>query len=379
MGERTDRMNDRTVKDSRARRSTADLFSSSGTLSSDPDVIAESIEQTRSEMSETIGALQDRLDPERLADQAVETATEVTEQARDAVKDAAKYAIDEAKAAIRELVDDGTFKRLTDQAVTAAGQITDQAKDAAKETTTHAIGEAKSAVRELTDQAKDAVRASTVGRVEQVAGITRDSAQEMGLDMMTLIRQNPLPAALAAAGIGWLWMQRSSGETTYAGQSNSYRSPSQQGNGYGETASHLVGEASQRLGSVVDQAKEMTGQVAGQAKEKTGQVAGQAQSGAGQLQSTAKSAVKGISADPLAVAAVGVVLGAVAAIMLPSTEKEQQLMGDARERMVNRVQEMGGETVEKVQHVAAEVGKTVAREVEAQGLTQAPEGVSASS
>jgi len=360
-------MIDRTMPDTSGGRLPSERFAAADINSSDPEVIAENIEQTRAEMSETIGALQDRFDPDRLAGQAVETATEVTEQARDAAKDAVKYAIDEAKAAIRELVDDGTFKRLTDQAVVAAGQITDQAKDAAKETTTHAIGEAKAAVREMTDQAKGAVRASTVGRVEQVAGMTRESAQEMGTDMLTLIRQNPLPAAIAAAGIGWLWMQRSSDETAYSGQSNGYRY-SQQGNGYGESASHVMGEASQRVGSIVDQAKEMTGQVAGQA-----------QSGAGQLQSTAKSAVKGISADPLAVAAVGVVLGAVAAIMLPPTEKEQQLMGDARERVVNRVQEMGGETVEKVQQVASEVGKTVAREVEAQGLTQAPEGMSASS
>ena len=44
-------------------------------------------------MSGTIDAIQERLDPERLTQQA----TEVTEQAREAAKDVAKYAIEEAK------------------------------------------------------------------------------------------------------------------------------------------------------------------------------------------------------------------------------------------------------------------------------------------
>ncbi len=47
-----------------------------GALSdSDPERIAADIEQTRGEMTETIDAIQHRLDPERITGQAVDAAT----------------------------------------------------------------------------------------------------------------------------------------------------------------------------------------------------------------------------------------------------------------------------------------------------------------
>jgi hypothetical protein len=145
-------------------------------------VIAADIEQTRDEMSSTIEAIQERLDPERLQQQAVSTATEVSEQA-----------------------------------VTAATEITEQAKEAAKEVAKFAIDEAKTAINEITGQAKASVRDATIGRVEHMAMYTRDTAENVKGDLFSTIKRNPVPAALAAIGIGWLWSNRSGGS-----QSSSY-------------------------------------------------------------------------------------------------------------------------------------------------------------
>jgi len=305
-------------------------------MSDDPEVIEREIEQTREDMTGTIDAIQNRLDPERITEQARDAATDVTVQAKD-----------------------------------AAIEVTEQARDAAMEVTRYAIDEAKSAVRELADQAAHSVRASTVGRVEHLAGITRNTAQEKGTDMLTIIRQNPVPAAIAAFGLGWLWMQRSDAQPTYGSQF--------QTGAYGQnTGRHLpeggqvVGQAQQMAGQIAGQAQQVVGQLAGQAQEMTGQLTGSAQETAGQVQHRAKSAAQGISMDPIAIGALGIAAGAVAALLLPETEQEQQLMGDARDRVVNRVQEMGGETVEKVQRVASEVGKAAMNEAQAQGLTANP-------
>jgi hypothetical protein len=147
---------------------------------SDPDAIAADIEQTREEMSGTIEAIQERLDPQQLSQQA----TEVTEQAREAAKDVAKYAIEEAKAAVNE----------------------------------------------VTSQAKASVREATIGRVEHMAMYTRDTAESVRGDLWTTIKSNPVPAALAAIGIGWLWSNRSGGGS----QRGSY---ARSGNYRGETHS----------------------------------------------------------------------------------------------------------------------------------------------
>jgi len=358
MGERADRMNDLSPG---ARPGT------SGYESDDPEVIAAQIDQTRAEMAGTIEALQDRLAPEILAGQAKETATEVTDHARDAAKETVHYAIEEAKAAIRELSDDGTFARLSGNAVKAAGQITDHAKEAAKEAATHAVGEGKSAVRELSGQAAGAMRGATIGRVEQLTATARErtQSQETGFDMLTLIRENPLPATIAGVGLGWLWMQRSEkGQSTsayrgYSGNGQHQGGISNLGHQAVGQAQHLVGQVGHSVGDMVSQAQDMTGQVNEQTRNAGGSV-----------QTATKSFAQGISADPVALAALGVALGAAVAILLPPTEQERQLMGQAHDRMMEQAQAVGGDAIEKVQRVATEAGNAAVEQAKAEGLAK---------
>jgi hypothetical protein len=283
---------------------------------SNPVIIEANIERTRAEMSGTIDAIQDRLDPEHLSEQAVATASQVADQARDV----AKYAIDEAKAAVQDL----------------AGQAT------------------------------TAVRASTVGRVEQMTASTRETARSMQGDMFTMIRQNPIPAALAAAGIGWLWMSRSSADPRSHGYSPYGRDDSSYGQGFSHGGER--GWQSASPGQVAGQAQDMAGQALSQAQDTAGQAFSQAQGAAGQMQHQARSAVSGIAAEPVALGALGLIAGAVAGFILPETEQEHQLLGDARGRMADRVQEVAGQTMDTVQRVATEVGKTAVQE--AQGAIQ---------
>lgn len=336
---------------------------------SDPDAIAADIEATREEMSETIEAIQERLDPERLSQQA----TEVTEQAREAAKDVAKYAIEEAK----------------------------------------------TAVNELTSQAKVSVREATIGRVEHMAMYTRDTAESVKGDLFTTIKRNPVPAALAAIGIGWLWSNRSGGGSqrssyapygNYRGETHSdwnyqsasagspyYGSYGTEGGygssgsigGYGSSGTHgrqddqqggqgqqmggqIIGQAQERVGQV----QEMAGQVAGQAGQvvgQAGQVVGQVphqmreraeqmpyqmRERAGQMQQQAQGFWQMMESNPVAVGALGTVLGGVAGLLIPETEKEHQLMGETRDRVIGSVQEMAGETVAKAQRVAEEAGRS---------------------
>ena len=337
-----------------------------GTDESDPEVIVEDIEQTRADLTSTLEAIQDRLDPEALTDQAVGAATEVTEQARDAAKEVVEFA----------------------------------------------IGEAKAAVRELADQAGSAVRGATVGRVEQMATQTRDTAQQAQAGLLSTIKQHPIPAAMAAIGIGWLWTHRASGgqqgpsTTAYGGRSNydspyreygsyrpeapgqmgagieGYRGSGQFGSGSGgqssggshplEAAGQAVGQAQEAAGQAVGQVQETAGQVAGQVMEQTQQMASRVQDAAGQMPSQARGAFwQMIETNPMAVGALGAVVGGVAALLLPETEQENQLLGEARDRVMERVQEVASETVDKVEHVATEVGSTIQEAVAEVGETAA--------
>ena len=122
----------------------------------------EDIEFTRSEMTSTIEAIQDRLDPEALSEQAKETAHDVTD-----------YAIREAKEAAREITD-------------------------------HALMQAREAVRDIAGQARLALRDATVGKVEHMARTATDTAGGWRQDLMDTVKANPGPAALLGLSVGWM-------------------------------------------------------------------------------------------------------------------------------------------------------------------------------
>ncbi|MGI8856323.1 MAG: DUF3618 domain-containing protein, partial [Thermomicrobiales bacterium] len=165
------------------------------------------------------------------------------------------------------------------------------------------------AVRDQVETVKDNIREATVGRAEQMVSNVGDSAQRAGSGFMETVKQNPIPAALAALGIGWLYMKRSSGASEYRGD---YRGgytggrtyfgggqPSpRSGQMYGGTSSYGYGRGQgsyergqeyygdgqqdddqslgDKVGNVTGQARDKVGDVTGQARDRVGDATGQA-------------------------------------------------------------------------------------------------------
>src|SRR5215208_2763651 len=97
--------------------------SGSGADDRDPEEIRVEIAQTRTEMSGTIDAIQQRLAPDVLTAQAKDVARDATEQAKSAAQEVLQDAVREVK-------------------------------DAAKEVTAHAVHEVRDAARDVTSDAK---------------------------------------------------------------------------------------------------------------------------------------------------------------------------------------------------------------------------------
>jgi hypothetical protein len=119
--------------------------------------IRQEIEQTRAEMSETIDAIQQKLSPEVIA-----------EQAKEAAREAALNTVQHAKEAVREAT----------------------------------IGKAEEVVRNVTDTAQ-----GFLGGGGSAVGGARST-------IMETIRQNPLPAALAGIGLFMLFKNRQTDTTS---------------------------------------------------------------------------------------------------------------------------------------------------------------------
>jgi len=318
----------------------------------DPRVIRADIAQTRAEMSSTLDAIQERLDPQRLV-----------EEAKDAAKDAVQGAVQETTGA---------------------------------------------------------VRAATLGKAEQMANEVTDTARGASSTIMDTLRQNPVPTALAAIGLGWLWVSSRSGSSASSptlGQARGYPTPRSPSN----SAQDAVGSARATVGGLADQATDTAGQVVanaqdlvsgatssasqavssaghaaggasssvldtirqnpvptalvglglgwllrGRAKEQAGglsdQVQAQAQQAQGQLQHV-------MNDNPLALGAIALGLGAALGFAAPGTRQESQLMGEARDCLMETAQSMAQETQQKVQQVAQQAQHAATQEAQRQNLT----------
>jgi ElaB/YqjD/DUF883 family membrane-anchored ribosome-binding protein len=266
----------------------------------------------------------------------------------------------------------------------------------------------------LKDQAKEMVREATIGRAEEMVNNAGDTAKGLKASVMETIRQNPVPAAIAGISLGWLFMNRANGGSNSQGQysrgysydrmrySSGYPGAGNYSPGYntgygtgydgGRGNSSGIGEmasqAKDTVGDVAAQAKNTVGDVAGQAASTVGDVASQAASTVGDVASQARDTVGDVAGqaqyraqqatyslqnmlqdNPLAVGAVAVALGAAVGFIVPETQQEHQLLGQARDTLVDKAQTVAQDTVQKVQNVAEEATQTVQQEAQNPGLT----------
>ena len=260
--------------------------------------------------------------------------------------------------------------------------------------------------RHIGEQVKENIRDATIGRVGHMARDAADRVNEVRYTMMDTIRDNPIPAAMVGIGLGWLFMNaRRQGGTSaaygtapYAGSARyydergGYAGASGAGaasygaggyTGYDESSDEhgLAGRARERVGEAVHGAREGAGHVAHRAADAAHGVADRARGLASTVADTsrhqARRAEDLLQEQPLAVGAFALAIGLAAGFALPVTDREVEMMGDARDRIVDRVKEAAQETTGKVQAVAErvvsetqttvkETAKEAARE---QGLT----------
>jgi len=225
----------------------------------------------------------------------------------------------------------------------------------------------------LKEQAKDRVKEATVGR-----------AREARSGIVNTIRENPLPAALTGIGLTWLLANarsQSPEQLGYRDRAYDYPLPHEEPRPSGTSAGQAAGQA-------LDRAQSSVGETASQAQDKVGELAGRAQDGASHLSDQtreqashlgeqaryqAQRASSGfqrmLRENPLAVGTLAVGVGAAVGLAIPETSKEHEVMGEARDNLVESAQEKVEETQQKVQQVAQEAQIAAKDEAENQGLT----------
>jgi len=335
--------------------------------------------------------------------------------------------------AIKEKLDPETLKT---QATEMAGELAEKAKQTAHEVTENVVHK----VQEATTEAAHKVHDATIGRAQEAVSGAVTSVRHASSDGADFVKANPIPLALIGIGLGWLYMNMRRDDRSYRhydsreyyrtqGYPGSIESPytgsqvgytgntadyaggytsgyagsypgGMSGGGYsGDNQGAPMGEAmthaKERVGEAVSGAKEKVGEIVDRVQGRAGEVVDRVQDRAGQVvdkvQHTATRAAhmageqkdraadsfqRTLTENPLAVGIGALVIGAAVGMILPETRAENRWMGETRDQMVETAKQKAQEVGQKVQSVATEtvqaaketVKETVKEEVRNQGL-----------
>jgi hypothetical protein len=205
---------------------------------------------------------------------------------------------------------------------------------------------------------------------------------------MDTVRSNPIPAAMIGIGAAWMYFKgRSNGRTydTY-GSSRNWRSARGYNPGvYGETTSgdYAVGTRGSAYGSSVDAYGEAGEGVSSMGRDMTSrarEVAGDWSDSARDTSRRAQLKFNDVLRDnPLMLGAAAALIGAAIGMSIPETEAENRLMGEARDAVVDRAQNMASEAANKVSEAAGSVQQAAGKVADTASDVAANSGTSSAS
>jgi hypothetical protein len=288
------------------------------------DEIRDDIEQTRTEMSQTIDQIEARLSPDALQDQASEI-----------------------------------INRLSEQLLSEFSSKSDEISS------------------KISEQMGVAINSAATQKLDQVFGQASTTAKQAGSTIWHRLAENPVPVALAAVGIGLMAAEGAAAkeQVSHLAQGVSDKMhQAQSDNGQGEdqslldTAKAVIGEqvagVKEQVSHATTQAEEALHGATEQAGEKLHGAVDQATSQGRHLASSASSMMPGsgngngasarsqagqgggmlsglLDNPGLAGGLLALGLGLVAGLGAPETEKERQLAAPLREKALDRLDAMG--------------------------------------
>jgi ElaB/YqjD/DUF883 family membrane-anchored ribosome-binding protein len=221
----------------------------------------------------------------------------------------------------------------------------------------------------LVAQAGETVRHAASEKVRQMANTAGDAAdQVLGSSFMETVRANPVPAALIGIGAAWMLFNRRSRDYRYDEAYRGYGTSGRR-NPYVETLDResagsygAVGTrgtiGSQGIEEVRSRAKEYASDVTARAQEFTGEVRETARRTSQRAQVKFEDVLRN---NPLALGAAAALVGAVVGMSVPPTATENQLMGEARDSVVDRARNLASDAAEQVSHAAGSAQSLASR------------------
>ncbi|PBC03779.1 DUF3618 domain-containing protein [Mesorhizobium sp. WSM3860] len=249
----------------------------------------------------------------------------------------------------------------------------------------------------------EATRARVVATAESIRGkmtpgqlfdeftgmFSGGAGSDMLHNLKAQVRDNPLPLTVIGAGLAWLMLGSGASAATAAPVYTTRRGSDRHD---GSSTAGMEAMTSDTYASVGDLASGAAGTVSGMASSAAGTMSDMASSAAGTVSGMASGAAETLTnsatatADmaakanrsaqqlmedqPLAVAAVGLAIGAAIGAMLPHTQLEDERLGGYREQLRERAEGALEKGVDQVKQVAAEAYQAASDEAGRQASSE---------
>ena len=188
--------------------------------------------------------------------------------------------------------------------------------------------------------------------IKEAASHMRDSAAEISSSVGRVIRENPVPAFLIGAGAAWIAMSALSntrrGQEVRARVGERAHDVAVRDGDQAEGLRHRADAFKQRAGETVEQARQRAIDAGHRVRESAGQVAGKA--------------TDAFESQPLLIGALGIAVGAAIGASIPSTRRENELVGPLRDRLKNDAVDYGREQIQRAGDAAHEAIEGVREE-----------------
>ncbi len=223
----------------------------------------------------------------------------------------------------------------------------------------------------LADQAREAVYDATVGR-----------AKGYGSNMLETIKQNPIPAAVAALSLGWLIRKNSETSSDRYYEDNTYYREYSPGRYqpyaadyrtrplYGEQYDYQSGQSGDmrdRMGDMADSAKQKAGDLADNIQDRAQDLQDQASYYGDQAMQQFDEATEWVEdqyqENPLLLGGVALALGAAVGMALPHSHVEDRYLGQAHDTVMDQAESKAHDIAQDVKQTAKEVGSSVKQTV----------------
>jgi hypothetical protein len=223
---------------------------------------------------------------------------------------------------------------------------------------------------EMLDQAFNYFKSRSSNGGDGVGAAASQWASSLG----DTVKENPVPVALIGAGLAWLMMGGSRRPDRPAPRSYTYETAVSSPQGAEDPSEGLRGRAGEMAAGVQERmsaAGERVGDMAAGARESLGNTADRLRDHARQQGGKTKETFNYLRDEqPLVMGALGFALGAALGAGLPPTQREDELMGDTRDELVQRAQEMGQEQLDQAKKIATAASEAAQDQAKQEGLTQ---------